>query len=277
MIVRAAAVAVSLIAGILIGAPASAAEVCTAPTLSTTQPGYLVADPDCDLNGTPFTALPGARTYTGIRDGAAYRIEVPQNWNGRLALYAHGYRGTGTTVYVGSPELRAHWIAKGFAWAASSYATNGYDVGQGVRDSYALIGLVKEVTGRKAVRARCEALAYAAGAIAICLALGAMLLTLRAAGVAAGWAFQLQDPRIILVLLLLVTAIALNLAGLFRLPTIGGPVEHAQGHGDGEPHQLVAATAHPPEALGQQAASSLRPGGGRGASGRRSSEVGEIA
>ncbi len=70
--------------------------------------------------------------------------------------------------------------------------------------------------------ARREALAYAAGAVAVCLALGAMLLTLRAAGVAAGWAFQLQDPRIILVLLLLVTAIALNLAGLFRLPTFGG-------------------------------------------------------
>jgi len=70
--------------------------------------------------------------------------------------------------------------------------------------------------------ARREALAYSAGAILICLMLGAALLALRAAGVAAGWAFQLQDPRIILVLLLLVTAITLNLAGLFRLPTFGG-------------------------------------------------------
>ncbi len=37
-----------------------------------------------------------------------------------------------------------------------------------------------------------------------------------------GWAFQLQDPRVILLLLLLVTAIALNLAGLFRLPMLAG-------------------------------------------------------
>ena len=37
----------------------------------------------------------------------------------------------------------------------------------------------------------------------------------------AGWAFQLQDPRVILFLLLLVTAIALNLAGLFELPALG--------------------------------------------------------
>ena len=75
--------------------------------------------------------------------------------------------------------------------------------------------------------ARGEALAYSAGAVLICLALGAMLLALRAAGVAAGWAFQLQDPRIILVLLLLVTAITLNLAGLFRLPTLAGGDELA--------------------------------------------------
>ncbi|WP_230858969.1 alpha/beta hydrolase family protein [Actinoplanes aureus] len=150
MIVRAAAVVVSLIAGMLFGVPAAAAEVCTAPTPSTTQPGYLVADPDCDVDGTPFTALPGARTRTGIRDGAAYRIEIPERWNGRLVLYAHGYRGTGTTVYVGSPDLRQHYVSNGYAWAASSYATNGYDVGQGVRDSYALIGLFKEVTGHSA-------------------------------------------------------------------------------------------------------------------------------
>ncbi|WP_188063491.1 protein-disulfide reductase DsbD family protein [Sphingobium sp. KCTC 72723] len=69
---------------------------------------------------------------------------------------------------------------------------------------------------------RREALAYAAGVIATCLALGGLLLALRAAGVAAGWAFQLQDPRIILALLLLVVAIAFNLAGLFDLRAVGG-------------------------------------------------------
>jgi DsbC/DsbD-like thiol-disulfide interchange protein/cytochrome c biogenesis protein CcdA len=70
--------------------------------------------------------------------------------------------------------------------------------------------------------ARREALAYAAGAVLACLALGAVLLALRAGGAAVGWAFQLQDPRVILFLLLLVTAIALNLAGLFELPALGG-------------------------------------------------------
>nr|WP_284734827.1 protein-disulfide reductase DsbD domain-containing protein [Sphingosinicella terrae] len=68
--------------------------------------------------------------------------------------------------------------------------------------------------------ARTEALAYAAGIILTCLALGGLLLALRSGGSAVGWAFQLQDPRVIMLLLLLVTAIAFNLAGLFRLPSL---------------------------------------------------------
>ena len=69
------------------------------------------------------------------------------------------------------------------------------------------------------------------GAVLICLGLGAALLGLRAGGVAAGWAFQLQDPRVILLLLLLITAVALNLAGLFELPavTAGGRLAERRG------------------------------------------------
>jgi thiol:disulfide interchange protein len=70
--------------------------------------------------------------------------------------------------------------------------------------------------------ARREALAYTAGVIVTCIALGGVLLALRAGGAAAGWAFQLQDPRVVGLLLLLVTTVALNLAGLFELGTIGG-------------------------------------------------------
>ena len=79
--------------------------------------------------------------------------------------------------------------------------------------------------------ARREALAYSAGAILICLALGALLLVLRSGGAAIGWAFQLQDPRVIALLLLLVTVIALNLAGLFELPSMsrGGGLARKEG------------------------------------------------
>ncbi|MET7421577.1 prolyl oligopeptidase family serine peptidase [Dactylosporangium sp. NPDC005555] len=142
-----------LVAAVLaVPAPAAAADppVCGPPAASTTRPGYTVADPDCDVTGAPFAPVGGSTVWTGIADGAAYRIEKPAAWNGELVLYAHGYRGPGTTVYVDSPSLRAHYLAKGFAWAASSYQTNGYDVGQGVRDSYTLIDRFKERTGLRA-------------------------------------------------------------------------------------------------------------------------------
>ena len=73
--------------------------------------------------------------------------------------------------------------------------------------------------GNEAVVRR-DALAYTAGVVLVATALGAVLLGLRASGAAVGWAFQLQDPRIIFVLLALVTAIGFNLAGMFELPNI---------------------------------------------------------
>jgi len=77
-------------------------------------------------------------------------------------------------------------------------------------------------SGGSESEARGEALAYTAGVVLVCLALGAAVLGLRAAGGLAGWAFQLQDPRVIGGLLLLVLAIGLNLAGLFELPVLAG-------------------------------------------------------
>jgi DsbC/DsbD-like thiol-disulfide interchange protein/cytochrome c biogenesis protein CcdA len=68
---------------------------------------------------------------------------------------------------------------------------------------------------------RLEALAYTLGILATCLALGALMLAIRAGGTQVGWAFQLQDPRVIALLLLLMVAITLNLVGAFEVATIG--------------------------------------------------------
>jgi DsbC/DsbD-like thiol-disulfide interchange protein/cytochrome c biogenesis protein CcdA len=76
-------------------------------------------------------------------------------------------------------------------------------------------------------RARRDALAYTAGAVVGTGLLGAILLAIRAGGSAAGWAFQLQDPRTTIILLLLVTAITLNLLRVFELPVLAG--EHSPG------------------------------------------------
>ena len=67
---------------------------------------------------------------------------------------------------------------------------------------------------------RRETLAYSAGVILICVALGGLILALRAAGTQVGWAFQLQDPRVILVLILLTATIGFNFAGLFELGAV---------------------------------------------------------
>jgi hypothetical protein len=53
-------------------------------------------------------------------------------------LYAHGFRGAGLELTVSNPPIRTYLIQHGYAWAASSYATNGYDVTQGVKDTHDL-------------------------------------------------------------------------------------------------------------------------------------------
>ena len=98
------AVAPVLLAGLLGVPAAAAAPACAAPVPSTTQPGYLVADPDCDLDGTPFTARAGRhRPHRHRATAPPTGSRCREHWNGELVLYAHGYRGTGTTVYVDSP------------------------------------------------------------------------------------------------------------------------------------------------------------------------------
>jgi len=87
-----------------------------------------------------FEALAGATASFGMIENAAYRIEVPDDWNGDLVMYAHGFAGFGTEVEVDSPPraLREYFIANGFAWAASSFSENGYVPGIGADDTLAL-------------------------------------------------------------------------------------------------------------------------------------------
>jgi DsbC/DsbD-like thiol-disulfide interchange protein/cytochrome c biogenesis protein CcdA len=94
--------------------------------------------------------------------------------------------------------------------------------------------------GGEAAHARSDALAYTAGTIVGTGALGAALLAIRAAGSEAGWAFQLQDPRTIMLLALLAVAITANLVGLFELPVLGGSARPAGSFGTGALAAFVA-------------------------------------
>jgi DsbC/DsbD-like thiol-disulfide interchange protein/cytochrome c biogenesis protein CcdA len=75
--------------------------------------------------------------------------------------------------------------------------------------------------GGSEAAARADALAYTAGVVFSCVVLGGVMLLLRASGQQIGWAFQLQEPVFVLFLLLMMVAIAANLAGFFEIGSVG--------------------------------------------------------
>ena len=77
-----------------------------------------------------------------------------------------------------------------------------------------VMGFAKHGADRRAHRQ--AGLAYTAGVVLSFLALGALLLGLRAAGEQLGWGFQLQSPGVVAALAALFTLIGLNLAGVFE-------------------------------------------------------------
>ncbi len=76
--------------------------------------------------------------WAGVLGGASYHIEVPAAWNGKLVMYAHGFAGNGAALGVSNPSIRRYLIDNGYAWGASSYSKNYYDVRAGVEDTNAL-------------------------------------------------------------------------------------------------------------------------------------------
>jgi hypothetical protein len=125
--------------------------------LNSTLSGIEIANPWCD-GTTGFTSVDDSTVYAGLIDDSpaggftnggqsAYRVEVPAKWNGTLVMFAHGYAGTGSTVAVSDPTLRQYFVDHGYAWAASSYAMNGYDVGTGVVDTHDLLEAFPSITG----------------------------------------------------------------------------------------------------------------------------------
>ncbi|QBY02953.1 phthalyl amidase [Thalassotalea sp. HSM 43] len=97
----------------------------------------------------PFTALDNAKAYYGVFNKAGYRIEVPDDWNGELVMWAHGFRRMGTLeLTVDNHPMRAFLISQGYAWAASSYSRNDYDVSTAVQDTLALMKRFNGLVGK---------------------------------------------------------------------------------------------------------------------------------
>lgn len=80
-----------------------------------------------------------SKTDTGIINGASYKILFPENWKGKLVMYAHGYEAMGTPSRQStSPEFDARmkpFLERGFAVAASDYSIQGFAMVEGINDT----------------------------------------------------------------------------------------------------------------------------------------------
>ena len=84
----------------------------------------------------------GPGHYEGfLNGGAAYVIDVPENWDGTLLLYAHGYN-TGPAnpaVNMAGHPIGQALLARGFALAGSSYRGVGWQVPSAIQDQIATL------------------------------------------------------------------------------------------------------------------------------------------
>ena len=150
------AISAIVLSGCLGGGGGSDKNTCA--TAGTTEAGSRVQQQRIDncffqvdtaqvANITPLPGYQDARQWTGVLQGAGYRIEVPADWNGELVMWAHGFRGEGSALTVDNPPMREKMLELGYAWAASTYSTNFYDVKAGVEDTNRLALNFSRLTG----------------------------------------------------------------------------------------------------------------------------------
>lgn len=96
-------------------------------------------------------AGPDVTTYDGEIAGALWVGQVPDDWNGDLVVWAHGYRGEGLDLYVDPPPARQWLLDEGYAWVASSYRRNSYDPGIGVLDTKNAARAFERILGKRDV------------------------------------------------------------------------------------------------------------------------------
>ena len=86
----------------------------------------------------------GPLDLSGELHGAPYRIRVPENWNGTLLVFAHGYRDKAdhpgeidnrNPDIAPSAALEAPLLAQGFALAGTAFKDNGWAIGDAILDA----------------------------------------------------------------------------------------------------------------------------------------------
>jgi DsbC/DsbD-like thiol-disulfide interchange protein/cytochrome c biogenesis protein CcdA len=152
----------------------------------------------------------GAEAVSGI-------LKLDEAGNGITFDARPGGVPTGGTLVGGAePGLAPLWALLGLALAGGLLL----NLMPCVFPILSLKALTLARAGESQEGARREGIAYTAGVMLACLAIGGLLLALRAAGSEIGWAFQLQEPGVVVALLVLATAITANFAGLYELPSL---------------------------------------------------------
>ena len=165
-----------------------------------------------DANGLRFSAGPGAVPLAGIPLEPAITAAAPVFWIALLGAFVGGLLLNIMPCVFPILSLKALALAK---------------------------------AGGEERQARRDALAYTAGVVIACLALGAIMLALRAGGEQVGWAFQLQEPGVVTALLVLAVAITASFLGAYELPSLAIAGGSSSGGGSFLTGLLAAFVATP--------------------------------
>jgi len=88
---------------------------------------------------TNTAAEPAIHVDIGTIDGAPYRVDMPQKWNGVLLVYYHGYSETPVAFTADKPSPMGTGFARaGFAVAQSGYSVTGWAIEQAIAETEAL-------------------------------------------------------------------------------------------------------------------------------------------
>jgi pimeloyl-ACP methyl ester carboxylesterase len=88
-----------------------------------------------------FSGLCGAepKTEMGEINGARFRIEMPENWNGGLIMYCHGYSPVPGNFDNPKPNPALNnFVSEGYAVAQSGYSAGGWAIEEAVQDTEGL-------------------------------------------------------------------------------------------------------------------------------------------
>jgi pimeloyl-ACP methyl ester carboxylesterase len=90
-----------------------------------------------------------ASQYSGtLTDGATWIADKPEQWNGTLLLFSHGF-GPTTAADAPSPAVSQALLAAGYALAGSSYDPNGsmWALGSAERDQFDALSAFRQQVG----------------------------------------------------------------------------------------------------------------------------------